>query len=68
MLRRERLTDEGQGVIVNFYSKFNRSCIIYDSKFEIISFKIKTPNDCLIGFIAFYRSPNTNLDDFLRRI
>jgi hypothetical protein len=68
MLRRDRLTDGGGGIIVYVHSKLNLSCINNDNKFEIISFKIKISNDCQIGVVASYRPPNTNRDDFLKRL
>ena len=68
MLRRDRLTDCGGGIIVYVHSKLNLSCINNDNKFEIISFKIKISNDCQIGVVASYRPPNTNRDDFLKRL
>ena len=68
MLRRDRLTDGGRGIIVCFHSKLNISCINNENKFEIISFKIKISNDCQIGLVALYRPPNTNPGDFLKRL
>ena len=49
MLIRDRVTDDGGGIIVYVLSKLNLNCIINGSKFEIISFKIKISNDCQIG-------------------
>ena len=59
MLRRDRESDDGGGIIVFVKNNLNIESVDSDKNFETISFLINTNNKTKIALIASYRPPKT---------